>query len=264
MRAVLGRELVPPAAAERLLERAQLLVGDAHGDDLAALEADAHVVEGRHQRAPRRRSRSRASRVGGAGSTISTSTRSVAPGLMNATREPRMPARGCSSMSARPASRTDASAASMSCHLVGDVVKARAALGEELAHRPCPSPSGASSSTWFSPTSSSAASTPCSATTSRWLSSSPSRRARARSTRRGPRRRCRRGRCGQTRPATLSEHPQREVAEELGREREVAHVDALVGAVHERRGLEQRLVRAAGRSRRRRTRGRRRGSAASR
>ena len=32
-------------------------------------------------------------------------------GLMNATREPRIPARGCSSMSAMPASRTDASAA---------------------------------------------------------------------------------------------------------------------------------------------------------
>src|SRR5215469_13804183 len=41
---------------------------------------------------------------------------------------------------------------------------------------------------------------------------------------------------------SLPEHFDREVAVELGGEREVAHVDALVGPVHERQPVEQPLV----------------------
>ena len=59
--------------------------------------------------------------------------------------------------------------------------------------------SGRSSSTWLSPTSSSTASTPCSSTISRWTSAHAVGRARAaRSRRRGPRRRRRCGRSGRT------------------------------------------------------------------
>ncbi len=49
-----------------------------------------------------------------AGSTISVSTPTVAAGCMKATREPRMPIRGCSSISASPACLSAPSVASMS------------------------------------------------------------------------------------------------------------------------------------------------------
>ena len=71
------------------------------------------------------------------------------------------------------------------------------------------SPSGASSSTWLSPTSSSAASTPCSAIVSRWTAACRSCRGGRRSRRRGPRRRPRCGRCCRT-PGRV--YPQRPCA----------------------------------------------------
>ena len=81
-----------------------------------------------------------------------------------------MPVRGCSSISCRPAALQRVERRLDVGHLVGDVVQARALLGQEPARPGVSGPSGASSSTWFSPTSSSTASTPCSATTSRWAS----------------------------------------------------------------------------------------------
>ena len=54
---------------------------------------------------------------------------------MKATREPRMPPRGCSSISAIPACFSAASVASMSLDLVGDVVQSGTLLREEPAHR---------------------------------------------------------------------------------------------------------------------------------
>ena len=97
-------------------------------------------------------------------------------------------------------SRSRRSAASMSVHLVGDVVQARARAWPGTCPTGVSGPSGASSSTWFSPTSSSTASTPCSSTVSRWTSAHAVARARrARAPRRGPRRRRRCGRSGRTR-----------------------------------------------------------------
>src|SRR5271154_4472383 len=104
-RPVLGPELVPAGAAEGLVQRLQLLVADAQRQHLAALEADADpACAAGHQCASKP----------AAGSTISVSTPAVARGCRNATREPRMPTRGHSSISAMPDSFNVASVASIS------------------------------------------------------------------------------------------------------------------------------------------------------
>ena len=83
----------------------QLVLADAQREHLTALEADADpACAARHQCAP----------SPAAGSTISVSTPAVARGCRNATREPRMPIRGCSSISSMPDCFSVASVASMS------------------------------------------------------------------------------------------------------------------------------------------------------
>src|SRR5436190_3692962 len=105
-RPLLAVELVPPVLAEGFAERAQCLVGDAQAEHLTALKADRDAsCGGRHQRA---------GSACATGCTISVNTPSVPRGCTKATREPRMPVRGCSSMSAKPASRSSRSVASTS------------------------------------------------------------------------------------------------------------------------------------------------------
>ena len=103
----------------------------------------------------------------GAGSTSSISTPPWPWGAGRRRASRAMPARGCSSISRSPARA--AWRASRRCR--GRGRRRGAGPGPRLA-RNLPTgvsaPSGASSSTWFSPTSSSTASTPCSSTISRW------------------------------------------------------------------------------------------------
>ena len=73
----------------------------------------------------------------------------------------------------QPAARAAAQRRVDVVHLVGDVVQTRALAWPGTARPACPRASGASSSTWLSPTSSSTASTPCSATVSRCTSGMP-------------------------------------------------------------------------------------------
>ena len=77
-------------------------VRTATGQHLTALEADVDASGGFRHQWP------------SAASTSSVSTPPVDFGCKNATWLPRMPARGCSSISRRPAERTDSSACAMS------------------------------------------------------------------------------------------------------------------------------------------------------
>ena len=97
--AVLGLDLVPALAAEGVVELGELLVGHPQGERRAGLEADADALRPWCQ-------------CPSDGWTISVSTPPDAAGCRKATREPRMPVRGCSSMSRRPRSRSAASVAS--------------------------------------------------------------------------------------------------------------------------------------------------------
>src|SRR5262249_20901935 len=103
-RSLLALQLVPALRAERFVQGLQLLVAHPQDEYLATVKADADVSRGRHQCAC----------SSAAGSTISVSTPAVARGRMNATREPRIPTRGRSSISARPASLSWLSVASIS------------------------------------------------------------------------------------------------------------------------------------------------------
>ena len=105
-----------------------------------------------------------------AGWTISVRTPPVDLGWTKATREPRMPVRGVSSMQRDALGPQRVERGLDVGHLVGDVVQARARAWPGTCPTGVSGPSGASSSTWFSPTSSRTASTPCSSTTSRWTS----------------------------------------------------------------------------------------------
>src|ERR1700722_1408536 len=105
-RPLVAVDLVPAVLAERLQQRLQLPVVYAQREHLSALEADADlllVAGRRHQCAPT-----------AAGSTISVSTPAGEGGGTKATREPRIPLRGCSSIRARPACFSASSAPSMS------------------------------------------------------------------------------------------------------------------------------------------------------
>src|SRR5262245_51219163 len=97
-RAVLGDDLVPAVAAKGVVELGQLVVGDPEVEGRARVKADADALGHGVQCAS-------------AGWTISVSTPPDDAGCRNATREPRMPVRGCSSMSRRPRSRSVASVA---------------------------------------------------------------------------------------------------------------------------------------------------------
>src|SRR5215207_6001118 len=102
---VLGRELEPAVGAgvgERLAEGVEDLLRHSDGQRLPALEADIDASGGIRHQCP------------SGGSTSSVSTPPVDFGCRNATRLPRMPMRGCSSISRRPAARTDSMANSMS------------------------------------------------------------------------------------------------------------------------------------------------------
>src|SRR5215207_6209425 len=102
---VLGRELEPAIGAgigERLTEGVVDLLRHTDGQRLPALEADVDASGGIRHQWP------------SGGSTSSVSTPPVDFGCRNATRLPRMPMRGCSSISRRPAARTDSMANSMS------------------------------------------------------------------------------------------------------------------------------------------------------
>src|SRR3954468_7987587 len=101
---VLGLQLVPALlTAHRALQRVIGLLLEPQADHAARVEADVHTPElvalGCHQCA---------------GSTISVSTPPVDLGCRKATRELRMPRRGCLSISWSPAWRTAPSAWSMS------------------------------------------------------------------------------------------------------------------------------------------------------
>src|ERR1700760_42182 len=105
-RAVGGLDLRPALAtfAQRGAQRGQLFVGQAHGQDPAALEADGGAT----------------GRRGGThgwtstGVTSSVRTPPAVFGCRNATCDPRMPVRGVSSISRMPASRNCCSAAETS------------------------------------------------------------------------------------------------------------------------------------------------------
>src|SRR5215208_1280609 len=102
---VLGLELEPTLRArvgECLLEGVMRLLGHAHGQHLAALEADVYASGRISHQWP------------SGASTSSVSTPPVDFGCRNATRLPPMPLRGCSSISCRPAPRTASRADSMS------------------------------------------------------------------------------------------------------------------------------------------------------
>src|SRR3954453_11230035 len=103
--AVGGLDLLPAlaAVADRLAEGAQRVLGQAQRQHLAALEADGGTTDrgGTHAGTS-------------TGWTSSVRTPPVLLGCRNATCVPRMPVRGVSSMSRRPASRAACSAASTS------------------------------------------------------------------------------------------------------------------------------------------------------
>src|SRR3954464_790119 len=156
-RGVLGLELVPAVRpAQRLVQPVVLLLGHAQAQHRAGLEADVDAPEPvlGHQCA---------------GSTISVSTPPVDFGCRNATRLLRMPTRGCSSISRRPASRTRPSAESMSSVAYATWCRPGPFFAMNLP-TPDSGESGRISSTCPSPTSSRTASTPCSSTVSRCCS----------------------------------------------------------------------------------------------
>jgi hypothetical protein len=99
--AVLAVHLVPAVAAEGAVEPAELLLGDAEGEGRGGLEADGDAL-------------GHVEPQWWAGWTISVSTPPVLRGCRNATREPRMPARGVRSMRRTPAAASRSSSASMS------------------------------------------------------------------------------------------------------------------------------------------------------
>ena len=100
--AVLGLDVVPAALLDLLAQVLQLVVAEPHRDDLAALEADLHLLRVRHQCSSP------------LGSTISVSTPPVERGWMNATRLPRMPIRASLSISSSPAAASFSRVESMS------------------------------------------------------------------------------------------------------------------------------------------------------
>src|SRR5215210_1189353 len=105
--AVGGLDLVPAllALAQRGAQLLQLRLRQPDREHLTALEPD---------RPAARRRRLLAHACTSAGSTSSVSTPPEALGCRNATREDRIPMRGCSSIIRTPASRSPARAASMS------------------------------------------------------------------------------------------------------------------------------------------------------
>src|SRR5215207_2652864 len=102
---VLGLQLEPavgPGIRKRFPESVVDRLLYAYGQRLPALKADVDASRGVLHQCP------------SGGSTSSVSTPPVDFGCRNATRLPRMPMRGCSSISRRPAARTDSMADSMS------------------------------------------------------------------------------------------------------------------------------------------------------
>src|SRR5919197_633104 len=165
---VLGLQLVPAARVAAAVQRlAELLVGGLehpYREYLPAREADVD---------PRRLG----CRVLGhqrAGSTSSVSTPPVASGWRKATRLPRIPVCGSSSISRRPADLTHSSAESMSVVWYATWWRPGPLRSRNLP-TPLPGESGRSSSTCPSPISSSSASTSKAATISRCCSRIPKR-----------------------------------------------------------------------------------------
>src|SRR5205807_1634719 len=93
-RPILGAQLVPPGRAQRVPEPRELRRRDPRAQHLAAVEADADLLglaaRGHAGCSP-------------AGSTISVRTPPVDAGCRNATRDPRIPIRGVSSIKRMPA-----------------------------------------------------------------------------------------------------------------------------------------------------------------
>ena len=136
--AVLGPELVPAGASERLVERQQLLVADAHRDHLATLEADADLEMRRHQRAsaPGGGRGAWSMAIPGGGGLDDLDEHAGGRGRAHEGDA------GAADAAARllvdqlePSTLDRLERGVDVAHLIGDVVKAGAALREELAHR---------------------------------------------------------------------------------------------------------------------------------